>query len=362
MVKNKIELFVPPDTIPCALELDRLNELTGKRYQYAAKGRYALYHILVAQCNASRSVLLPAYFCHSVLEPLHLLNADYHFYDIDLQDLNPSVASIRKKLQSMPKGSCVIVPSFYGNAAALDEIEEVCADFHAKLIDDAAQSFGATLNGRMVGTFGDAGMTAFSPGKATAGHMGSLFWCENDLVEIRRTRHRAYHWFCYQDYRWNRVNVYGETSKTKALMAKTAYRLVHKQMVVSDRMEPFEEKLLGGYLWQSLKLQKRRAEIRNAFIAQYGMSKSFRIVSSVRGETHPCKIVLVFPSKQECECMKRFLDKKSIRWFGGYDLLPGDASDLLNTRQIINHIVELPIELDEGRRAYLNQAVEEFCG
>lgn len=52
----------------------------------------------------------------------------------------------------------------YGNPVDYPGIEKICKDFGIKLIDDAAQSFGAKLNGRLAGTWGDAGFFPFLPG------------------------------------------------------------------------------------------------------------------------------------------------------------------------------------------------------
>ena len=41
-------------------------------------------------------ILLPAYFCPSVLQVIHQIGLYYKFYDLDIEDLNPSVFSIEK--------------------------------------------------------------------------------------------------------------------------------------------------------------------------------------------------------------------------------------------------------------------------
>ena len=75
----------------------------------------------------------------------------------------------------------------YGNPVDYPGIEKICKDFGVKLIDDAAQSFGAKLNGRLAGTWGDAGFFSFSPGKSTPGHLGSFFWTSKRYILIRDT-------------------------------------------------------------------------------------------------------------------------------------------------------------------------------
>ncbi len=145
----------------CALDYTLLREKTGKEFRYASKGRYALYHILTS-LQVKKGLLLPAYFCDTILYALDRIDIPYQFYDIDFRDLNPDVQSIEKKL-SVTGYDAVLVPSFYGYAADLPAIELLCRKYSAKMIDDAAQSFGAIASdGRMVG------FSLF--------HRGSLLW------------------------------------------------------------------------------------------------------------------------------------------------------------------------------------------
>ena len=63
----------------------------------------------------------------------------------------------------------VVVAHLFGNPAAIDAISNVCRRHGLYLIDDAAQALGATLGGRPLGTFGDAGIVSFGNGKICFG-------------------------------------------------------------------------------------------------------------------------------------------------------------------------------------------------
>ena len=76
--------------------------------------------------------------------------------------------------------SAVLVVSMYGNPADYHRIERICKQNKWFMIDDAAQSMGAELDGKPVGTFGNAGFYSFSPGKPTAGPMGAFYWSSVD--------------------------------------------------------------------------------------------------------------------------------------------------------------------------------------
>ncbi|MCK4440519.1 MAG: DegT/DnrJ/EryC1/StrS aminotransferase family protein, partial [Sulfurovaceae bacterium] len=169
-----IEKFVPPKIIKNKHGIDYLKNIHNN-FQYASRGRWALYHCLLANKVNKGYILLPAFACKTILEPIKLLNLIPIFYDIDLEDLNPSIESINKLILKNEIKAAVIV-SMYGNPANLREIEKLLKQNNILMIDDAAQAFGATLENRFIGTFGDSGFFSFSPGKTTVAHMGAFFW------------------------------------------------------------------------------------------------------------------------------------------------------------------------------------------
>jgi dTDP-4-amino-4,6-dideoxygalactose transaminase len=87
-------------------------------------------------------------------------------------DLHVTVETVRAALRQQTK--CVIVPHLFGNSAPIDGIERLLQGTGIKLIDDAAQSFGARCADRFVGTFGTCGIVSCGPGKALAGSAGGL--------------------------------------------------------------------------------------------------------------------------------------------------------------------------------------------
>ena len=68
---------------------------------------------------------------------------------------------LKSKIFLHPEISCLLVASMYGNPADMVQLEGLCKEHGIKLIDDAAQSFGAKIQDRFIGTFGDAGFMAF---------------------------------------------------------------------------------------------------------------------------------------------------------------------------------------------------------
>jgi len=85
------------------------------------------------------------------------------FVDIDAATFNIDPAQIEKAVTSRTKA--VMPVHLYGQAADLDPIVEICKRRGLRLIEDCAQSIGASYRGRMTGSFGEFGCFSFYPSK-----------------------------------------------------------------------------------------------------------------------------------------------------------------------------------------------------
>ena len=68
----------------------------------------------------------------------------------------------------------MIVVNLYGTPGKMDEICAICKDHGALLIEDAAESMGATYKGRQTGTFGDLSILSFNANKIITGSSGGI--------------------------------------------------------------------------------------------------------------------------------------------------------------------------------------------
>jgi aminotransferase len=127
-------------------------------------------------------VVLPAYVCGTLLDGVLAAGAHPVFMDV-APDLNPTAETTAAAIT--PRTRCVIVPHLFGRAAPVDEIEAMLAGRGIRLMDDAAQSFGARRNGRMIGSFGDVGIVAIGAGKSLAGPAGGVLVTNDPEVHAR---------------------------------------------------------------------------------------------------------------------------------------------------------------------------------
>ena len=137
--------------------------------------------------KAGDGVILPSYACTNVLLPVLKLECEPQFADIG-EDLNISPESIEKTIK--PNTKAIIVPHLYGCPAPIKEILEIARQKGLYVIDDAAQSLGAKVNGQYTGTFGDIGILSFGPFKVISATRGGALITNNPeiIIQLQNTK------------------------------------------------------------------------------------------------------------------------------------------------------------------------------
>jgi len=125
-------------------------------------------------------VLIPAFTSFSV--PAAVVNAGLRIslYDIDPITLSPSCSSLENAITD--ETLCIVVCHLFGFPADMDAVMEVAHNRNIPLVDDAAQAMGAKYRGKMVGTFGVAGLFSLSRGKNITAVDGGIIVTNDDLL------------------------------------------------------------------------------------------------------------------------------------------------------------------------------------
>ena len=161
---------------------------SDKKYVYGYNsGRESILSVLIAGgIGQGDKVILPSYCCETVAQAVVTSGATPLFCDVE-GDYNPDVNHILELIS--PEVKAIIFPHLFGKPGRIDileaELEKRNLRSQILLIDDAAQSFGAQLNHRLVGTFGDAGIISFGPGKTMTATGGGLVITDNDELGKR---------------------------------------------------------------------------------------------------------------------------------------------------------------------------------
>lgn len=96
------------------------------------------------------------------------------FIDSEYETWNMDPVALERAFEKYPDTKVVIVVNLYGTPAKLDEIRSICDKHGAIMIEDAAESLGATYNGVMTGTFGTYNAISFNGNKIITCSTGGM--------------------------------------------------------------------------------------------------------------------------------------------------------------------------------------------
>lgn len=102
------------------------------------------------------------------------------FIDAEPDTWNMSPDALRRAFEKYPQTKVVIAANLYGVPAKLNEILEICEEYGAILIEDAAESLGATYKGKQTGTFGKYGIFSFNGNKIITTSGGGMLVSESE--------------------------------------------------------------------------------------------------------------------------------------------------------------------------------------
>ena len=104
------------------------------------------------------------------------------FIDSEYDTWNMDPKALRKAFELYPEVKVVVVANLYGTPAKLDEIRAICDKHGAILIEDAAESLGATYKGRQTGTFGTYNAISFNGNKIITGSSGGMILTDSQYA------------------------------------------------------------------------------------------------------------------------------------------------------------------------------------
>lgn len=109
------------------------------------------------------------------------------FIDSERDTWNMDPEALKKAFEIYPDVKVVVLAHLYGTPGKVDEIREICDSHDAVIIEDAAESLGATYKGRQTGTFGNYNCISFNGNKIITGSSGGMFLTD-DLEAANKVR------------------------------------------------------------------------------------------------------------------------------------------------------------------------------
>jgi len=144
-----------------------------RRFEEAFAARFGMKHAVMVNSGSSADLvavaalfykrerplqrgdeaIVPAISWATTYHPLQQYGLKLRFVDVDLHTLNMDAAQLEAALT--PKTRLVVAVSVLGNPAPLEETRRFCDAHGLYLLEDNCESMGASINGRLTGTFGD---------------------------------------------------------------------------------------------------------------------------------------------------------------------------------------------------------------
>jgi len=204
-------------------ELERLAaEKVGCKYAVALSAGTAALHLctrlagetLYGLPNAGVGALYGhKVFCSDMtfaatLNPVAYENGEAVFIDSEYETWNMDPVALEKAFEVYPDVRLVVLVHLYGTPAKVDEIRAICKRHNSLLIEDAAESFGATYKGVQTGHFGDYCAISFNGNKIITGSSGGMFLSDSkeDADKVRKwsTQSREpFPWYQHEEIGYN---------------------------------------------------------------------------------------------------------------------------------------------------------------
>ena len=110
------------------------------------------------------------------------------FIDTEYDTWNMDPVALEKAFELYPEVKLVVVVHLYGTPCKFDEIKEICDKHGARIIEDAAESLGATYNGVQTGRMGDYNAISFNGNKIITGSAGGMLLTDSleDANKVRK--------------------------------------------------------------------------------------------------------------------------------------------------------------------------------
>lgn len=136
-------------------------------YAAAVSAGTAAIHLALklAGVRAGENVFVSSLTFSATCNPICYENAVPIFIDSEEDTWNMDPEALRIAFKKYPDTRVVVIVHLYGTPAKMDELMKICEENNAILIEDAAESLGATYHGQQTGTFGKFGIYSFNGNK-----------------------------------------------------------------------------------------------------------------------------------------------------------------------------------------------------
>lgn len=288
--------------------------------------------LLALDVTHGDEVITVAHSWISTAEVIPLIGATPVFVDIDPKTYNLDSSKLEAAIT--PKTKAIIAVSLYGQMADFESINSVATKYNIPVIEDGAQSFGATYNGRRSGSLTTIGTTSFFPSKPLGcyGDGGACFTDDLELgAKMRAIKNhggiKRFH------HKYIGLNARLDTIQAAVLIEKLSYF----DQTIKNRQAcaAYYSKHLTSLMEQGFELPIIKNNYTSVW-AQYSIlanNKEQRdnIVSYLKNNNINVSIFYPIPLHKQ-ECFKPWLN----------DTIENIDSRLINTNDVCDRVFNLP--------------------
>lgn len=188
----------------------QIAEKVGCKYAVALSAGTAALHMAVKLAGVSNNKKI---FCSDVtfgatVNPVVYEGGIPVFIDTEYDTWNMDPIALEKAFEIYPDVKIVVVAHLYGTPGKIDEIRAICDKHCAVIIEDAAESLGATYKGKQTGVFGDYNAISFNGNKIITGSAGGMFLTDSleDAEKVKKWSTQAREsapWYQHEEVGYN---------------------------------------------------------------------------------------------------------------------------------------------------------------
>lgn len=243
-------------------------EKVGCKYAVALSSGTAALHLAVKLAGVKHGDKV---FCSDMtfdatVNPVVYEGGEPVFIDTEYDTWNMDPIALEKAFELYPEVKVVVIAHLYGTPGKVDELKAICEKHNAVIIEDAAESLGATYKGVQTGTFGKYNCISFNGNKIITGSSGGMLLTDDkeaaDKVRKWSTQSRENApWYQHEElgYNYRMSNVIAgvvrgqipyleeHIAQKKAIYMR--YKEAFKDLPV--KMNPYDEKNSEPNFWLS---------------------------------------------------------------------------------------------------------------
>jgi len=308
-------------------ELERITcEKVGCKYSVALSSGTAALHMAVKLAGeqvygkpspGQGALVGHKVFCSDLtfdatVNPILYESGEPVFIDTEYETWNMDPLALEKAFEIHPEVRIVVLVHLYGVPAKVDEIRSICHKYGAIIVEDAAESLGASYKGEQTGAIGDYSVISFNGNKIITGSAGGMLLTDSEdaAKKVRKWSTQAREnapWYQHEElgYNYRMSNVIAgvvrgqyphleeHIAQKRAIYER--YKEGFKDLPII--MNPYDERKSAPNYWLSCLLinkeamcKQERSECEAMYISEPGKSCPTEIleaIASINAEGRP---------------------------------------------------------------------------